>query len=105
MNDTTSSKGRCKRTASVHEEAIDSKKSNGKEGEKVKLATYNIWNSEESMPARREAVCREIVEIGADLICLQEVADDKTAETIAAKAGFDFLFLIHMKTSRKGFVL
>lgn len=102
MYDTVSSKERCKRTASVHEESIDLKKSNGKEGEKVKLATYNIWNSEEGMPARREAICREIVEIGADLICLQEVADDKTAETIAAKAGFDFLFFDSYENEQEG---
>ena len=59
MYDTASSKERCKGTAVVHEETIDSKKSNGKGSEKVKLATYNIWNSEEGMPARKKQYGRK----------------------------------------------
>lgn len=68
----------------------------------MKLATYNIWNSEEGMPARTETIWQEILKVGADLICLQEVADDKTAETIAAKAGFEFLFFDSYENEQEG---
>lgn len=68
----------------------------------MKLATYNIWNSEEGMPARTETIWQEILKVGADLICLQEVADDKTAETIAAKAGFEYLFFDSYENEQEG---
>lgn len=68
----------------------------------MKLATYNIWNSENGMPARQEAICREIVESGAELICLQEVADKKMAELIAAKAGFNILFFDSYEKEQEG---
>ncbi len=41
----------------------------------MKIATYNIWNSEAGMPFRLQQITNEIKKIQADIICLQEVAN------------------------------
>ena len=45
----------------------------------MKIAIYNIWNSEEGMPYRSEYIISEIQEIKADVICLQEVRNKATS--------------------------
>ena len=39
----------------------------------MRIATYNIWNSDVGMPKRAEQIVRQIAQIDADIICLQEV--------------------------------
>lgn len=39
----------------------------------MRIATYNIWNSDVGMPKRTEQMIRQIMQIDADVICLQEV--------------------------------
>lgn len=68
----------------------------------MKLATYNIWNAEDGMPARREAIRQEILDVGVDLICLQEIADKKMAETITAQTGFDSVFFATYENEDEG---
>lgn len=41
----------------------------------MQLATYNIWNSSAGMPLRFTQIVNEIVNLDADIICLQEVTD------------------------------
>lgn len=55
-----------------------------KESLNLKIATYNIWNSESGMPYRIKYIVNEIKLINADVICLQEVSSRKLAEGIAA---------------------
>ncbi|MCH5324328.1 MAG: endonuclease/exonuclease/phosphatase family protein [Eubacterium sp.] len=43
----------------------------------MKIATYNIWNSDAGMPARFGQLADVIAGLGADIICLQEVASLK----------------------------
>lgn len=57
-----------------------------KESLNLKIATYNIWNSESGMPYRIKYIVNEIKLINADVICLQEVSSKKLAESIAANA-------------------
>lgn len=52
----------------------------------MKIATYNIWNSESGMPYRIKYIVNEIKLIYADVLCLQEVSSRKLAESIAANA-------------------
>lgn len=52
----------------------------------MKIATYNIWNSESGMPYRIKYIVNEIKLINADVLCLQEVSSRKLAESIAANA-------------------
>ena len=39
----------------------------------MKIATFNIWNSERGMPYREQQIINEITKINSDIICLQEV--------------------------------
>ena len=58
----------------------------------MKIATYNIWNSESGMPYRIKYIVNEIKLINADVICLQEVSSRKLAEGIAANADYPYLY-------------
>jgi len=56
----------------------------------MKIATYNIWNSEAGMPFRFWQIINEIKNIQADIICLQEVADQKQHNSLAAVCGYAY---------------
>ena len=63
-----------------------------KESLNLKIATYNIWNSESGMPYRIKYIVNEIKLINADVICLQEVSSRKLAEGIAANADYPYWY-------------
>lgn len=46
----------------------------------MRIATYNLWNSEQGMPERSRHLLLEIRKADADILCLQEVADQATAD-------------------------
>lgn len=63
----------------------------------MRIATYNIWNSDTFWPLRLEPLCDEIKNLGADIIALQEVrATDVTtnnlniAQCIANSVGYEY---------------
>lgn len=58
----------------------------------MRIATYNIWNSESGMPQRNQCLINEIKKEAADIICLQEVKNIQQAETIAQQAQYKFMF-------------
>lgn len=68
----------------------------------MKIATYNIWNSESGMPDRIRHIIEEIVDIGADVICLQEVPDKSMAGMLAEKTGYRYYFFDHYRDSDEG---
>lgn len=39
----------------------------------MKIATFNIWNSDRGMPLREQQIINEIKSVDSDIICLQEV--------------------------------
>jgi len=39
----------------------------------MKIATFNIWNSDRGMPLREQQIINEIKTLNSDIICLQEV--------------------------------
>ena len=41
----------------------------------MKIASYNIWDSEAGMPERFSQITDEIINTGSDIVCLQEVAE------------------------------
>ncbi len=47
-----------------------------KKGDTMRIATFNIWNSDRGMPWRVQQVIGEIKKVDADVICLQEVKED-----------------------------
>ena len=42
----------------------------------MKIATFNIWNSDRGMPSREQQIIDEIKTVNADIICLQEVKEE-----------------------------
>lgn len=68
----------------------------------MRIATYNIWNSEEGMPKREQHLVDQIIEVGADVVCLQEVRDRKQAEMIARQAGYPYCFFDHYMCESEG---
>lgn len=59
----------------------------------MKIATFNIWNNDFLFKERITAICEAIYEVQADVICLQEVRNDKSIDivkTIAQYANYQF---------------
>lgn len=56
----------------------------------MKIATYNIWNSDIGMPIRFNQLTNEIIGINADIICLQEVADREKHNSFSKLCGYDY---------------
>lgn len=42
----------------------------------MRIATYNIWNSDCGMPLRADQIIKQIMLIDADILCLQEVKNE-----------------------------
>ncbi len=68
----------------------------------MRLATYNVWNSETGMPYRSKYIIEEIQAIQADLICLQEVHSREMAENIALNLGYQHYFFDNYKNDEEG---
>lgn len=56
----------------------------------MKIATYNIWDSDAGMPARFQQITNEIMKTDADIICLQEVDDREKHNRISAHCGYEY---------------
>lgn len=44
--------------------------------DKMRIATFNIWNSDRGMPLREQQIINEIKTVNSDVICLQEVKEE-----------------------------
>lgn len=42
----------------------------------MKIATYNIWNSDRGMPMREKQITEELKKVNAEIFCLQEVKEE-----------------------------
>lgn len=58
----------------------------------MRIATYNIWNSDTGMPIRFSQLIGEIIEVRADIICLQEVSDHEKHNTFSSLCGYDYSY-------------
>ena len=56
----------------------------------MKIATYNIWDSDMGMPMRFRQLTKEIIGIKADIICLQEVSDSEKHYSFSKHCGYDY---------------
>ena len=54
----------------------------------MRVATYNVWDSDAGMPARFQQLVDEIIGIHADIICLQEVSNRRTHDKFAFLCGY-----------------
>lgn len=68
----------------------------------MKIATYNIWNSEAGMPIRNKYIMEEIQKCKADVICLQEVCNRKLAESIANHIGYPYWYFDNYSNDEEG---
>jgi len=57
---------------------------------KMKIATYNIWDSQAGMPQRFWQIVKEIVALEADIICLQEVGCIEMHKRLATLCHFEY---------------
>lgn len=63
-------------------------KGNGKE--KVRIATYNVWNEEKGMGDRRQLIIEEILRVDADFIALQEITPRLYQEFLAKLSQYPY---------------
>lgn len=56
----------------------------------MKIASYNIWDSDAGMPERFSQITDEIINTGADIVCLQEVADRTAHEKISRLCRYSY---------------
>lgn len=56
----------------------------------MRIATYNIWNSDAGMPMRFRQLIDEIVGADTDILCLQEVADREKHNSFSSLCGYDY---------------
>lgn len=56
----------------------------------MRIATYNVWNSETGMPMRFRQLVGEIIGVRADIICLQEVSGHEKHNTFSSLCGYDY---------------
>lgn len=68
----------------------------------MKIATYNIWNSGNGMPYRSKYIINEMLEIRADIICLQEVHNRELAENIAISVGYRYWYFDNYPNEQEG---
>lgn len=62
----------------------------------MKIATYNIWNSDHGMPEREQQIIDQIKSLDADVIALQEVRDQVFNQKLAYDTGYEhFCFASH----------
>ncbi len=51
----------------------------------MRIATYNIWNTDVGMPERMQSILTQIKLVNADILCLQEVKDGNFYEHLLEK--------------------
>lgn len=56
----------------------------------MKVATYNIWDSNAGMPMRFQHLIYEITAIKADIICLQEVSSREKHDSLSELCEYDY---------------
>lgn len=55
----------------------------------MKIATYNIWDSDAGMPLRFGQIIDEVYGINADIVCLQEVSDREKCDRLSKYCKYD----------------
>ena len=56
----------------------------------MRIATYNIWDSDAGMPMRFQQLIHEIIGVRADIICLQEVSSHEKHNTFSSLCGYNY---------------
>lgn len=56
----------------------------------MRLATYNIWNSDVGMPARTDDLVSVLTVLQADVLCLQEVRDNEYHNLLVSSMDYPY---------------
>ena len=56
---------------------------------KMRIATYNIWESDRGMPERYVTLVDTIRAVNADILCLQELSDYETFDGLSVLCGYE----------------
>ena len=54
----------------------------------MRIATYNVWDSDTGMPVRFQQLVDEIIGLQTDIICLQEVSDCQIHDRLSSLCGY-----------------
>ena len=71
----------------------------------MRIATYNIWNSDVGMPKRTEQIMRQIMQMDADIICLQEVKNAKFYADLAEKLPYSYAVFYNHEHEDEGLAI
>lgn len=74
-------------------------------GQKMKIATYNIWNDEAALELRAKQIIQEISKINADIIGLQEVSTAFYNRYLAIELGYEHPVFMKYPGEEEGLVV
>ena len=68
----------------------------------MRIATYNIWNTDKAVSERKSAILTEIKKVNADIVCLQEVMNYNYYKYIHRNAITSFPAFSIIQTRKRG---
>lgn len=68
----------------------------------MRLATFNVWNSDCGMPERTNQIARQIKSVNADIICLQEIKSKQHHNELADMCGYRFSIFFNHEDEEEG---
>jgi len=71
----------------------------------MKIASFNIWNSEKIMPKRQQQIIDEIEEVNAHIICLQDVKEEIYSELISKITQYQYSYYHDHNNENAGMVV
>ena len=58
----------------------------------MRIATFNIWDSNKGMPNRKKMIIKELKSLDADIICLQEVTEETFGNISAGLKEYNYIY-------------
>lgn len=71
----------------------------------MRIASYNLWNSDVGMPTRAQQLVTEMQTVQADILCLQEVQDRAHYEFVLKTLDFPYTCFQNHKNEHEGMAI
>lgn len=71
----------------------------------MKIATFNIWNSDRGMPLREQQIINELKALSSDIICLQEVKAEIYNKLTSEISEYKYNYYHHFNNECDGLVI
>ncbi len=68
----------------------------------MRIATYNIWNTDAGTPERIGSILNQIELVDADMLCLQEVRDENFYEYLLQESNYPFSCFFNHVDEKEG---